>query len=99
MADYDLPDDLLQLKVDFLAASAACERIANRIPSHVAVLAMEAEPEPELQAELEAERGRRLDIVMQIHRHDWWATVDNRQKADMALLAAAKEAFEARQES
>ncbi|TDD54610.1 hypothetical protein E1286_05320 [Nonomuraea terrae] len=99
MADYDIPDDLLQLKVDFLAAMARCEEIAKRLPSAVAVLAQEAEPDPALQAEYDQERARRLDIVVRIYRHPWWETVkETRHQADMALLAAAKEAL-ARQES
>ncbi|SEN87122.1 hypothetical protein [Nonomuraea pusilla] len=91
MADYDPPSDLLQLKQDFLLADAECGEIGRLIQSGVAVLALEAEPDPERQAQLEDARARRLDLVERIHRHEWWSTVDNRYKADAALLQAAKE--------
>lgn len=65
MADYDLPDDLLQLKVDFLAA----ENDASKY--------QEAQ-----------------DLALAIHRHEWWATVEQRYDASMALLATAKKVRE-----
>lgn len=90
MADYDLPEDLIQLKRDFLAADAECREIAEQLPSSVAVLAGEAEPDLGRQAQLDAARARRLEVVRQLYRHEWWATVDNRYQADVALTKAAK---------
>lgn len=93
MADYDLPEDLIALKRDFLTADAECHEIAKGLPSTVAVLAGEVEPDPDGQERLDVARGRRLEVVRRIYAHEWWGTVDNRHSADKALLKAAKDAL------
>ncbi|MFI7643757.1 hypothetical protein [Nonomuraea sp. NPDC049400] len=70
MADYDLPEDLLQLKRDFLENEA-------RLPG------LEGE-------EWQAAFKRSQDLALALHNHPWWASVDNRYQADVALLRAAK---------
>lgn len=70
MADYQIPDDLLQLKKDFNANDASL---------------------PQLEGEAWKEAYRRVqDLALEIHRHDWWASVDNRHSARMALQKAAQ---------
>jgi hypothetical protein len=34
---------------------------------------------------------RSQDLALELHRHPWWETVDNRYQADMALLKAAQQ--------
>lgn len=41
--------------------------------------------------EWQAAYQKSQDLALALHRADWWAKVDNRYKADMALLSAAKE--------
>jgi hypothetical protein len=38
---------------------------------------------------------RSQDLALAIHRHPWWAKVDNRHSAWMALQQAAKESLSA----
>lgn len=90
MADYDLPDDLLQLKRDFLRLDAETHEQASALPSSVDVVALEAEPDDAGRARLAELRAERLEVVERINRHAWWETVDNRYKASMALLEAAR---------
>lgn len=95
MADLDIPEDLLALKRDFLAADARCLEIADSLPSNVAVLELEANPEPERVAELVDARAERLEVLEQINRHPWWGQVESRYKASTALLEAAKKTMAA----
>lgn len=90
MADYEIPDDLLQLKKDFLAADLRCQEIADGLPSSVSVLAMEMEPDPDGQADLVEARAERLLALEEMNRHPWWSSVDDRYAAGVALQKAAQ---------
>lgn len=82
MAAYDIPDDLIKLKAAFFAADEHCR--------HLGGLKLPASDFPVIVTEYDDARRERIDLVMAIHRHDWWATVDNRNAADVVLVAAAK---------
>ena len=92
MADYDLPEDLLQLRREFLTAQRRLSELGRAMPSAAAVRAQEAEPPTEEQRQAWAaaqDECRRLAV--QIQTHPWWATVDSRQAAERALRDAAAE--------
>lgn len=89
MADYDFPEDLLQLQRDFDAADAECERVAAALPRALDIVVGAAEITPEQRAELEAARAQRLRIAERLQTHEWWSTVD-RAKAKEALRDAAR---------
>lgn len=69
------PADLVELKAAFWAADAECAALA--------------ESDADL-AELRAARKKRLEIVVAMYAHDWWATAGPRYPADQRLNAAAK---------
>lgn len=73
---YDLPDHLITLKRDFLAAEARLEELSE-----------DGSREEWQAAYLDCQR-----LAVELDGHPYWATVDNRYQAGMALLAAAKEA-------
>ena len=73
---YDLPDHLITLKRDFLATEARLEELSKGGDDEKWQAAYK-----ELQ-----------DLAVELDGHPYWATVDNRYQAGMALLAAAKEA-------
>lgn len=73
---YDLPDHLITLKRDFLAAEARLEELGK------------GGSEEEWQAAYKELQ----DLAVKLDQDPYWATVDNRYKAGMALLSAAKEA-------
>lgn len=91
MAEYDFPDDLLQLRRAWLEADARCDEIAARLPSSVDVVALEAEKDEEGIASLVEARSERLELTEEINRHAFWEGCDNRYSAWMALNKAAKE--------
>jgi len=90
MADYDLPDDLIDLRRAFLAAQERLAELGRAMPSHTMVAAGEAEPatEGQRQAWWDAQKECQR-LAVEIHRHSWWETVDSRQKAERALRDAA----------
>ncbi|MGI5273139.1 hypothetical protein ACQEUU_37685 [Nonomuraea sp. CA-218870] len=71
---YDLPEDLIALKRAFLAAE-----------TRLASLSETGSREDWQAAYQECQR-----LAVEIDRHPYWATVDNRHSAWMALQAAAK---------
>lgn len=73
MADYDLPDDLIQLRRAFLDVEA---RLADLRGSE--------DREAWQSAFQESQR-----LALELHRHPYWAGVDNRHGAWMALQRAA----------
>ncbi|MBP2704371.1 hypothetical protein JOL79_11160 [Microbispora sp. RL4-1S] len=72
--DYDFPPDLL-------AAQRAYDQADAKVQGLVAGDDDEA---------LKAAREERLRAVMELHRHEFWRSVDNRHQADMALKKAAR---------
>lgn len=70
MADFDIPDDLLQLRRRFQSANAAWAAAVDRDAAQRAY----------------EETGR---LAEEIQDHTWWATVENRFEARMALIAVA----------
>lgn len=90
MADYDPPEDLLQMRRDFLTAQRRLSELGRAMPSEAAVRAQEAEPPTEEQRQVwwaAHEESRRL--AGEIDRHSWWGEVDDRKAARKALDAAA----------
>jgi hypothetical protein len=75
---YEFPEDLLQAQRDFYAAEARVHELVDAMPSSVDVANLEAEVSDEQREALEAARATRMDIVMTLHRHPWWETVENR---------------------
>lgn len=74
---YDGPDDLLDLKRAFLAAGARLQELSAPDVYDRAAW-----------GEVHAEQQR---LALELHRHPWWTTAENRYKADTALLEAAKQ--------
>lgn len=70
---YDIPDDLLQLRRDFLASE-----------TRLAELSKGGDQGAWDEAYRESQR-----LAVEIDRNPYWATVDNRYKAWMALRDAA----------
>ncbi|MEU4224253.1 hypothetical protein AB0F17_08165 [Nonomuraea sp. NPDC026600] len=90
MADYEVPDDLLQKRVDFVAAQTRLSTLGRSIPSAAAVAALEAEPPTEEQLqEWRDVQAKCRTLAAEIQVHAWWAKVDNRQAAEKALREAA----------
>jgi hypothetical protein len=75
---YEFPEDLLQAQRDFFAAEARVKELCDALPSSIDVANMEAEITDEQREALQAARAEELDIVMKLHRHEWWSTVDSR---------------------
>jgi len=73
---YELPEDLIALKRDFLAAE-----------TRLAGLSEDGSREEWQAAYLDCQR-----LAVELDGHPYWSGVDNRYKAGMALLSAAKEA-------
>lgn len=74
---YDGPDDLLDLKKAFLAAGARLQELSA--------------PEAYDRAAWDEVHAEQQRLALELHRHPWWAGQENRYKADMDLLAAAKQ--------
>jgi hypothetical protein len=89
MSDYDLPPDLLQMRRDFLATEKLLSELGKAMPAPTAVAAGEAEVPDEQRQEWWAVQAECRRLAMGIQTHSWWASVDNRQKAERALRDAA----------
>lgn len=85
---YTVPGDLIALKQAWREAVDLCGRLAQALPMSSDVLAGRATVTQGQKDELDAARVDQRRLVLEIHRHPWWATVDNRQFADRALVAA-----------
>jgi len=84
VADENLPDDLIELKLAFWAADKVCADIADRaVPSDPDLAAKQS-------AELHMARTKRAEIVGKLYRHKWWTQQPNRYAADQQINAAAK---------
>ncbi|TMS00206.1 hypothetical protein [Nonomuraea basaltis] len=84
----DLPDDLIQLRRDFLAAQGRLAAAGRVLPSHAAVVAGEAEPAtPEQHQAWQTAQAecRRLAVAIQEHSH--WEETPDRKAARTALDA------------
>ena len=90
MADYEIPPDLLQLRVDFVTAQEGLSALGRAIPSAAAVAALEAEPASEEQRqEWLAAQAESRRLAVEIQEHPYWETVGDRKAARKALDAAA----------
>ncbi|MFG1683474.1 hypothetical protein ACGFNP_25120 [Nonomuraea sp. NPDC049269] len=90
MAAYEIPPDLLQKRVDFVAAQTRLSALGRAIPSAAAVAALEAEPPTEEQRqEWLTLQGECRRLAVEIQEHTWWGQVDDRKKAEKALREAA----------
>jgi hypothetical protein len=89
MSDYDLPPDLLQMRRDFLTAERRLSELGKAMPSPTAVAAGEAEVPDEQRQEWWTVQAECRRLAVGIQTHPWWASVDNRQKAERALRDAA----------
>jgi hypothetical protein len=87
---YTFPEDLFQAQRDFFAAEARVKEICDAMPSSLDVANLEAEITDEQREALQVARAVQVDIVMKLHRHEWWSTVDNRYEAGLELRKAAK---------
>jgi hypothetical protein len=92
MADYELPEDLIEAQRAFYAAEARCAELVAAQPSPVSVAALEAEVGDEQRQALAAAREERLQIVERLHRHPFWSTVDagDKMKVQAKLREAAR---------
>jgi hypothetical protein len=87
---YDPPADLLSLKRNFLAAEEHLAELRQTHPAPTAIAAREAELTDEQRVEWAAAWDESRRLAEEISRHAWWAQVDNRHSAWMALQQAAK---------
>ena len=84
VADENLPEDLIELKLAFWAADRLCTDIADRaVPSDPDLAAHQ-------DAELHMARTKRAEIVGKLYAHRWWSQQPNRYAADQKINAAAK---------
>ncbi|MEV0830924.1 MULTISPECIES: hypothetical protein [Streptosporangiaceae] len=90
MADYEFPDDLLAAQRAYYKADEHVQEATDEMPSSVDVLAGEAQVSQEQRDELAAARTARLDALDILNRHPFWAAMDNRHAAWMALQKAAR---------
>ncbi|WP_436759312.1 hypothetical protein [Streptosporangium sp. V21-05] len=90
MADYEIPEDLIEAQRAFYEADERVQAATDAMPSSVAVLAREAAVSEEQREELAAARAERLRLVDVLYRHPWFQTVDDPHKARMALQKAAR---------
>lgn len=88
MADLELPEDLIQLRRDFLAAQERLRAAGRVLPAHAAVLALEVEPASEEQRQEWADAQtecRRLAVAIQ--EHEYWEKAPDRKAVRNALDA------------
>lgn len=92
MADYELPQDLIDAQKAFYAAEERCQELVDAEPSPVSVAALEAELSDEQRQALAAAREERLQAVEALHRHPFWATVEvgDKMKVQAKLREAAR---------
>lgn len=84
MADENLPDDLIELKLAFWAADRLCSDIAQRaVPSDPDLAAQQG-------ADLHMARTKRAEILGKLYAHRWWSQQPNRYEAKQKIDAAAK---------
>lgn len=84
VADENLPDDLIELKLALWAADRLCADITDRaVPSDPELAAQRV-------AELHMARTKRAEIIGKLYAHRWWAQQPNRRAADQKVSAAAK---------
>lgn len=90
VADFDFPDDLLDLQRAWYAADIRCVEAGAALPPARDVAAGVAEPTTGQQAELSEARAERLRVTEALQGHSWWATVEDRFGAKAALRKAAR---------
>lgn len=84
MADENVPDDLIELKLALWAADKLCADITDRaVPSDPRLAAQR-------DADLHMARTKRAEIVGKLYAHKWWRQQPNRSAADQKVSAAAK---------
>ncbi|GAA0911903.1 hypothetical protein [Nonomuraea longicatena] len=85
MGGYEVPQDLLRLRREFLAFELRQSELSRCRPAPSATLS------DEQQAEWVEAYSECVRLAEEIHRHPYWATVDSPHRAWMALQAAAEE--------
>lgn len=90
MAEYEPPADLLELKRAFLAAEALRAEVGKALPAATDVAAKEADIPEEQRQEWDQACAESTRLAVELHRHPWWGSVDNRHEADTQLLKLAK---------
>ncbi|MDP4501092.1 hypothetical protein [Nonomuraea turcica] len=89
MVDYEPPSDLIDLRKAFLASEAMLAELRQTHPAPTAIAAGEAELSDDQRVEWAAALDELRRLAEEIGRHAWWAQVDNRHSAWMALRRAA----------
>lgn len=91
VSSEDIPDDLIELKIDNLKAEASLSELAAKMPRAVDIAAGTAEADPaDLQGWDQAMRTAR-ETAMKINLHAWTRDVGSKTQAHKDLLAAAKD--------
>lgn len=85
MADTDIPADLIELRIAFLAAE-------NR---HAEVCRDETGTDEERKTREKAAFDAMAELALAIHRHPWWDAVGSRYAAEVRMRQAAREAMAA----
>jgi hypothetical protein len=91
MAEYLLPDELVELQRAFAVADARVQEIVAQLPPASAIVALEAEITDDQREAVEEARKARNDILTALYDHPWWETVakEDRYAVRLQLRQAA----------
>jgi len=103
---YEPPEELIQLKVDWYAAQASADAVANEAPRGDTVIPIAprtaVEPPKEIRLfsdeqniRLEAARAEVRRLTMEIHHYPWKQQQDNVHDAEKELNRIALERYQA----
>jgi hypothetical protein len=84
MADADVPEDLVRLKIAVWAVEARCAMLREQMQ------VADAQRRERLEAELYLARGRRSTAIAEMYAHPWWASQPSRRAGDLAVNEAAR---------
>lgn len=84
MADAEVPEELVHLKIAIWAAEAQSAVLREQLQ------AADIPQRENLEAQLYWARGSRSKAVAQLYAHPWWASQPSRSSADQALNSAAR---------
>lgn len=93
MTDYDIPDDLIELKIAFKAAGRRVEELSARFPKNFddsGTFVLGTAPPEAVSAWLDAHAAQ-TRTAARLYAHPWWdteAVAANRYTADLAVNAA-----------
>jgi hypothetical protein len=95
MADYDIPQSLIDSQIAFLKAEQHCQELIDAEPAATAIAAGEAEISEEQRKALAEAREYRLQKVEALMDHPAWQRIpkEDRIKVQIKVRAAAEAAL------